>query len=627
MLVVDPITAPANFSAFAALSRSSTPFNDVAIRHPLRPLSALPSFDETPQRTVPHRAAAPTWRRARDGLPDEALLLFGDAAVSGSSLRKPQDLTFSTLLNCCASLGAVRELHGYMIRRTGGNARTCCSESSLVSFYAKCGFLSQARKVFDQMPEIDTVAWAVMLKAYADGGHYRSEMMHLFVEMLYEAIAPNSHTLSLMLSNATPDLGEQLHASAVKWALDSDAFVGSSLVHFYSRNGSLGLAQLLFDRIPQTDVVCYNCLISKYGRAGITEGLISLYSKMCSKELMPNQSTFVGLLGGCAHSGLIGLSKQFHAQAIVQGFGFDEVVQVILVDMYAKCGDIESGRTAFDMSTVKQNVAIWNSLICGYGKHGRSLEALRVFYFMESASVHPDHITFTCLLSACSHSGFADDGRRLFCAMQERYGVPAREEHYSCMVDLFGRAGMVREAYELLSRSACKLGPSVWGALLSACKLHGDSTIGEIAAQKLFELEPECSGSYVALSNIYSAGKQWREANAVRELMDERNISKDAGHSWIEVGGMVHRFRAGSGSLDHKLFQPCASSDRVAAVSAVGSSQLLPDPAPKSSTNRIPSFNPRDPSVYRLDFSSNFGGGFRCKKRNSSFSSRLMRMH
>ncbi|XP_042473189.1 pentatricopeptide repeat-containing protein At5g40410, mitochondrial-like [Zingiber officinale] len=171
---------------------------------------------------------------------------------------------------------------------------------------------------------------------------------------------------------------------------------------------------------------------------------------------------------------------------------------------------------------------------------------------MESASVHPDHITFTCLLSACSHSGFADDGRRLFCSMQERYGVPAREEHYSCMVDLFGRAGMVREAYELISRSACKLGPSVWGALLSACKLHGDSTIGEIAAQKLFELEPECSGSYVALSNIYSAGKQWREANAVRELMDERNISKDAGHSWIEVGGMVHRFRASSGSLDHQ---------------------------------------------------------------------------
>ncbi|KAG6520407.1 putative pentatricopeptide repeat-containing protein At3g13770, mitochondrial [Zingiber officinale] len=487
---------------------------------------------------VGHRAAASTWRRPRDWLPDDAA----------------QDVPFSTLFNCCASLGAVRpgrELHGYMIRRTGGNARTCCSESSLVSFYAKCGFMTQARKVFDQMPERDIVAWAVMLKAYADGGHYRSEMMHLFVEMLSEAIVPNSHTLSLMLSNATPDLGEQLHASAVKWALDSDAFVGSSLVDFYSRNGSLGLAQLLFDRIPQTDVVCYNCLISGYGRAGITEGIVSLYSEMHSKELMPNQSTFVGLLGGCAHSGLIGLSKQFHAQAIVQGFGFDEVVQVILVDMYAKCGDIESCRIAFDMSTVKQNVAIWNSLICGYGKHGRSLEALRVFDFMESVSVHPDHITFTCLLSACSHSGFEDDGRRLFCSMQERYGVPAREEHYSCMVDLFGRAGMVREAYELISRSACKLGPSVWGALLSACKLHGDLTIGEIAAQKLFELEPECSGSYIALSNIYSAGKQWREANAVRELMDERNISKDAGHSWIEVGGMVHRFRAGRGSLDH----------------------------------------------------------------------------
>lgn len=546
MTVVDPFPAPANFSALTTLSRSATPFNDVAIRHPLRPRHALSSFGETPQRTAPHHPSAPTWQRARDGLPEEALLLFGDA---GGGLREPQDLAFATLLNCCASLGAVRpgrELHGYLIRRTGGNARTCCSESSLVSFYAKCGFLSQARRVFDQIHERDIVAWAVMLKAYADGRHYRSEMMHLFVEMMGEVIAPNSHTLSLMLSNATPDLGEQLHAFAVKWALDSDAFVGSSLVDVYSRNGCLGLAQLLFDRIPQTDVVCYNCLISGYGRAGITDGLISLYSEMCSKGLMPNQSTFVGLLSGCAHSGLIGLSKQFHAQVIVRGFRFDEVVQVILVDMYAKCGDIESGRTAFDMSTVKQNVAIWNSLICGYGKHGRSLEALQVFDFMEPASVHPDHITFTCLLSTCSHSGLADHGRRLFCSMQECYGIPAREEHYSCMVDLFGRAGMVREAYELISRSACNLGPSVWGALLGACKLHGDSTIGEIAAQKLFELEPDCSGSFVALSNIYSAGKQWQEANAVRELMDDRNISKDTGHSWIEIGGTVHKFRAGT---------------------------------------------------------------------------------
>ncbi|KAG6520406.1 hypothetical protein ZIOFF_017456 [Zingiber officinale] len=303
-------------------------------------------------------------------------------------------------------------------------------------------------------------------QAYADGGDYWSEMMHLFVEMLCEAITPNSDT---MLS---------LH---LIWV--------SSSKHL------------------------------QLSGAWIAEGLISLYSEMCSKELMPNQSTFVGLLSGCAHSGLIVLSKQFYAQVIVRGFGFNEVVQVMLVDMYAKYGDIESGRIAFDMSTVKQKVAIWNSLICGYGKHGRSLEALGVFDFMEFASVHPDHTTFTCLLLACSHSGWADDGRRLSCLMQKRYGVPSREEHYSCMVDLFGRAGMIQ--------------------------------LSEKLSQKLFELEPECSGSYVALCNIYSVGKQW-QANDVRELMDDWNISKDTSHSWIEVGGLVHnRFRAGSGSLDY----------------------------------------------------------------------------
>ncbi|KAG6517287.1 hypothetical protein ZIOFF_020672 [Zingiber officinale] len=281
---------------------------------------------------------------------------------------------------------------------------------------------------------------------------------------------------------------------------------------------------------------------------------------MCSKELMPNQSTFVGLLSGCAHSGLIVLSKQFHAQVIVRGFGFDEVVQVILVDMYAKCGDIESGRTVFDMSMVKRNVTIWNSLICGYGKHGRSLEALGV----------PDHTTFTCLLLACRHSGLADDGRRLSCSMRKRYGVPSREEHYSCMVDLFRRAGIVKEAYELIIRSACKLGPSVWGALLGAsCSYSGLADDG----RRLFCSMQECYGvpsreeHYSCMVDLFrragmvkeayeliirsacklgpsacgvllGAWKQW-QTNDVRELMDDWNISKDTGHSWIEVGGMA----------------------------------------------------------------------------------------
>ncbi|WOL03805.1 pentatricopeptide repeat-containing protein DOT4, chloroplastic-like [Canna indica] len=547
MLAIDT-SAVAHFPAIPTLP--SAHYEDVtphlrgaAPRRCPRFCTAVSAFNETSD-----RANALIRRHARDGRPREALSLFRDAVAGGS--HEPDHLLIATVLNCCASLGAIRsgrELHGYMVRRTGQKALTCSSGCSLVAFYAKRGFLSSAREVFDQMSDRDIVAWTVMLKAYADKEGYKSETMHLFVEMLHDNVTPNCYTLSIMLSNATLELGEQLHACIVKWSLDSDAFVGSSLVDVYAKSGNLGLAQLVFDRIPLKDVVCYNCLISGYGRTGIIENLVSLYVEMYAVELVPNQSTFVGLLSGCAYSGCICLSKQFHAQVIVRGFFFYEVVQGAIIDMYAKCGDIEAARAAFDTATCKQNVAIWNSIICGYGKHGHTEEALKVFNLMESSSVYPDYITFICLLSACGHTGLVDEGLRLFCLMQH-YSIPATEEHYSCMVDLFGRAGMVREAYELISKSRCKFGPSLWGALLCASRVHGDASIGEIAAERLFELEPECSGSYVALANIYAAEGQWGKANAIRELMNNKNIQKETGYSTIEVGGTVHKFRAGGGS-------------------------------------------------------------------------------
>ncbi|CAD5193408.1 unnamed protein product [Musa acuminata subsp. malaccensis] len=529
---------------------------DTAPQRRPRDPSVVLAFDEKPERAAPDPDAALIRQRGREGRPLEALALFRESISSG--LHEPDDLSVATVLNCCASLGAIRsgrEVHGVMIRRTQQKTHACSSETSLVSFYAKCGILSQAREVFDQMTERDVVAWTVMLKAYADREGYEMEMMHLFADMLHQGMTPNCHTLSVVLGSAPLELGEQLHAWIVKLSFDSDAFIGSSLVDVYARNGNLGLAQLVFDRIQLKDVVCYNCLILGYGRTGVIEGLVSLFVEMCLVELAPNQSTFVGLLSGCAFSGFISLSKQFHAQAIVRGFDLDEVIQGIIVDMYAKCGNIEAAHAAFNGATIKQNVAIWNSMICGYGKHGNTEEALRTFNFMVSALIQPDHITFICLLSACSHSGLVDEGWRLFCLMHDFYGIPAREEHYSCMVDLFGRTGRLNDAYELISRSMFKFTPSLWGALLSACRVHGNTNMGEVAARKLFELEPECSGSYVALANIYAAGGQWEEANAVREIMDDRNIRKDTGCSWIEVGGLVHKFRAGGGIRDHNCME------------------------------------------------------------------------
>ncbi|XP_008804799.1 pentatricopeptide repeat-containing protein At3g12770-like [Phoenix dactylifera] len=524
------------------------------IRHfPRSHSSNAPTSDQMPDRDPPGWAAL-IRRRARDGRPGEALALFREMVVEHR--HKPDDLSITVVLGCCALLGAVgsgKEVHGFMVRDSGDKVRDASSESSLVRFYAKCGLLSRAREVFDRMPERDVVSWTIMLLAYADREECQREMMDLFVEMLCGGVLPNGYTFTVVLSRATLEQGEQLHAHIVKRSWDSDAFVGSSLVDLYAENGNLGGAQLVFDRIEHKDVVCYNSLISGYGRVGFVGGLFSLFEEMLLVGLVPNQSSFVALLSGCTNSGFMSPSKQFHAQVIVRGLESDQMIQGVIVDLYAKCGDLELARVAFDRIGVTKNVVVWNSMIDGYAKHGRTEEALQVFSLMELASVHPDYITFICLLSACSHSGFVDEGWRLFCLMREVYGIPAQNEHYCCMVDLLGRAGMVCEAYEFILRSKCGFLASVWGALLSSCRFLKNARIGEIAARRLFELEPKCSGSYVALASIYSAIGQWGVAAAVRELMDVRGIKKDPGYSWIEVDGVVHKFRAMEGLGGHNF--------------------------------------------------------------------------
>lgn len=546
------ITTPSPWSS-AANAVTLFP-GDTRISHLPRSHSrAAPPSDQMPDRDPPGWAAL-IRRRARDGRPGEALALFQEMVVDHR--QKPDDLSITVVLGCCALLGAVgsgKEVHGFMVRDTGDKARTASSESALVGFYAKCGLLSRAREVFDRMPERDVVSWTIMLLAYADREECQGEMMALLVEMLCGGILPNGHTFTVVLRRATLEQGEQLHAHIVKRNWDSDTFVGSSLVDLYAKNGNLGGAQLIFDRIEHKDVVCYNSLISGYGRMGFVGGLMSLFEEMLLVGLVPNQSSFVALLSGCSNSGFMSPSKQFHAQVIVRGLESDQMIQGVIVDMYAKCGDLELARVAFDRIGITKSAVVWNSMIDGYGKHGCIDEALQVFNLMELASCGPDYITFICLLSACSHTGLVDEGWRLFCLMGDVYGIPAQNEHYCCMVDLFGRAGMVCEAYEFILRSKCESLSSVWGALLSACRFSRDVKIGEIAAKRLFELEPKCSGSFVALASIYAAIGQWGDSAVVRELMDGRGIKKDPGYSWIEVDGVVHKFRAMEGMGGHNF--------------------------------------------------------------------------
>lgn len=226
------------------------------------------------------------------------------------------------------------------------------------------------------------------------------------------------------------------------------------------------------------------------------------------------------------------------------GLEDDVIVGTCIIDMYCKCGRVEMARKAFSCMKEK-NVRSWTALISGFGMHGRAKEALEVFYNMIRAGVKPNYITFVSVLAACSHGGLVQEGWHWFHAMKDEFNVEPGLEHYSCMVDLLGRAGYLGHAYNLIKQMKVTPDFVIWGSLLAACRIHKNVELAEISADKLFELDSSNCGYYVLLSNIYADAGRWEDVERMRLLMKDRGLVKPPGFSLVELKGKVHVFLVG----------------------------------------------------------------------------------
>jgi pentatricopeptide repeat protein len=218
-----------------------------------------------------------------------------------------------------------------------------------------------------------------------------------------------------------------------------------------------------------------------------------------------------------------------------------------LIDMYAKCGRLEIARRLFEKMP-KRDVVSWNVMILGYGLHGQSKDAIALFSQLEQKGIKPDDITFICILSACSHAGLVDEGRKYFNSLNRDHRFTPRMEHYICMVDLLGRAGCLDEAQELINNMPYEPDASVWGALLGACRIHCNIALAEYVAKHHLKLESNNTGCYVLLSNIYAAAGRWHDAAKVRTMIKTKGLKKNPGRSWIEIKNSVHTFVGGDRS-------------------------------------------------------------------------------
>ncbi len=472
----------------------------------------------------------------------KALELFQQMQQEGV---RPDSVTFVAVLNACASVIALEEgrsVHVQIIQN--GLDSEVFVGSSLVDMYAKCGSIEEACRVFSKMPSRDVVTWNAMVLGHVKCGQGQ-KALELFRQMQQEGVQPDSVTfvaaLNACASVAALEEGRCVHHQIIQSCLESDVFVGSSLVDMYAKCGNIEDAWRVFNKMPSRNVVTWNAMVLGHVKCGQGQNALELFQQMQQEGVQPNSVTFVGVLNACASMIALEEGRCVHQHIIRCGWDSDVFVGSSLVDMYAKCGSMEDAWSVFNKMP-SRDVVTWTTILGGCAMHGHGKEALKHFERMCEEGVQPDDVTFICLLSACSHAGLVGEGMHCYASMVKDYMISAKLEHYTCMVDLLGRAGHLQEAENMVMAMPCKPHVAVWMALLSACRIHGHVEMAERIAKRILEMEPDNAAVYVLLSDIYAAGGNKHLCQTIEQQRKEKGVKKQPGRTWIEVNNEVHTF-------------------------------------------------------------------------------------
>ncbi|XP_020094311.1 pentatricopeptide repeat-containing protein At5g39350 [Ananas comosus] len=474
----------------------------------------------------------------RNGCADEALAVF-DRMVVGGGVEIDRATVVSVLPACAhlRDLGRGRRVNK-LVDELGLGAYVPV-RNSLIDMYAKCGDLREARRVFeDGKFERDVVSWTAMIGGYVHNGS-PNEALALSYRMLQLGVRPNAVTMASLLSACTSLAsifhGKCIHALLIRLRLESDIIVETALIDMYAKSDNVELGLKVFDKGSRRTAT-WNAIISGNARNGEPISAIRHFKLMLEEAVRPDLATIASLLPAYAEAADLQRAGNIHCCLLKTGFLQSMEATTGLIDIYAKAGNLDAAWVLFHGLRVKDFVA-WSAIIAGYGMHGHARVALLLLNRMVESGIEPNEVTFTSLLYSCSHAGLIDEGVRLFDRMIKVHRLKPNVDHYACVVDLLGRAGRLEEAYGLIREMPFEPNYAVWGALLGGCVTYANVELGELAAKHLFEIEPENTGNYVLLGNIYAALGRWQDVATVRKMMVGRGLVKDAGCSLIEASG------------------------------------------------------------------------------------------
>lgn len=494
------------------------------------------------------------------------------------------------LIHSCRNIRPLKQIHSHIIVLPNLSADDRSFLISRLFFYLCTAFeppasLNYANKIFYHFAKPSLYVYNALIRANATKIKEPTscECLTLYKEMTGGGLAPDCITLPFLLKECSKRFdgptGRAIHVHVVKFGYEGDVYVQNALINLYSECGVLVDARKVFDEMPNRDVVSWNSMIVGSLRNGGVDSALELFKEMKERRniitwnsvitglvqggrakealgifhemqnpdndmnvVQPDKITVASALAACASLGAIDHGKWVHSYLERSGIECDMVIGTALVDMYGKCGYVKRAMEVFAGMRSKDALA-WTAMISVLALNGYGNKAFEVFKEMEAVGVRPNGVTFVGLLSACAHSGFVEKGRQCFDAMKRDYHIEPQVEHYACMVDILGRAGLFTEAEDVISSMPMKPDAFVWGALLGACQLHGNICLGEKVASYLIDLEPHNHAYYIILCDLYAKAGRFDDRKRIRSLMKGLNVRKTVpGSSMIEVDGVVYEF-------------------------------------------------------------------------------------
>ncbi|XP_054799183.1 pentatricopeptide repeat-containing protein At5g66520-like [Prosopis cineraria] len=484
-----------------------------------------------------------------------------------------------SLLDQCLTLSHIKQIQSLLT--VSGNIYDPFIASKVISTCAISDFgdLYHSYRLFRCLPCRNTVIWNSMIRAFEEKGDPATSLS-LYTRMLQDGFLPNNYTFSFLLractKNSALSMGFMLHDHVIKLGWESYDFVQNGLIHLYAScnimdparklfdlsfnrdvitwtaliNGYAKLGQVmaareLFDRMPEKNSVSWSAMINGYVQLGFFKEALELFNDMLASGYRPTPAGIVSALTACASLGALDQGRWIHAYVDRNKMVLDTSLGTALIDMYAKCGSIETARSVFNKMPIR-DVFAFTSLISGLANHDESASAVELFDKMQHEGISPNEVTFICVLSACSRMGLVDKGLRIFKSMREHYRIEPWVQHYGCLVDLLGKAGMLEEAKRVVRKMPMEPDSYVLGALLNACRMYGKVELAIEIFMFLNDQNLDHGGVRTLLSNTLASAKQWEDVAKVRTEMQEKKVRKVPGSSSIEINGAVCEFVSGN---------------------------------------------------------------------------------